>query len=106
MVGHLHVERAAVALSDLQRVDADLGVMGDRAISDGEGLAAEQPDGASKDIQAMRTRRSDSPAALSTLVSVAMRKSRVWPGRGCRWWPVESLHPSFVVSSWRLRPGR
>src|ERR1022692_1432685 len=28
----------------------------------------------------------------------------MWPGRGPRWWPVKSPHPSFVVSAGSLRP--
>src|SRR5262247_2743744 len=37
---------------------------------------------------------------------VVMRQSHVRPRRSPRFWPVKSPHPSFVVSSWRLRPGR
>src|SRR5262247_950791 len=37
---------------------------------------------------------------------VVMRQSHVRPRRSPRFWPVKSPHPSLVVSSWRLRPGR
>ena len=42
VIGHAQVQRASVILPDLQRVDADLLVMGDGTVSDAEDLAAER----------------------------------------------------------------
>jgi hypothetical protein len=53
-----------------------------------------------------RVSRGDlSPDSPARWLSMAMRKSQVWPGLGPRWWPVRSPHSSHAVSTGSVSPG-